>query len=150
MAATLLTLLFVNFGSGCATCAVSQGPPVVLPKPGASADAVVRAYLAAVQARDHDAVRALSAPSYYERVHHWPTDPIGTWADVKISEVGEPTPDEYGPGGYRQVRRVYVDIEVRRCNEEPPDDDRHFPYTFLVGRQSDDAPWRVIDFGGLT
>jgi hypothetical protein len=142
-------LVFVNLGSGCSTCAVSQGPPVVRPKSGAAADVVVRAYLAAIEARDAEAVRALSAPAYYERVHSWPTDPIATWASLKVFEVGKPDPDEYGPGDYRQVRRVYVNVEVRRCNEEPPNDDRHFPYTFLVGRQSDDEPWKIIDHGGL-
>lgn len=68
---------------------------------------------------------------------------------MKVSYVGEPTPDTYGPGGYRHVQRVYVGIVVRRCDEEPPNDDRHFPYSFLVGRQSGDSPWKVIDFGGL-
>ncbi|MER6508354.1 hypothetical protein ABT158_16145 [Nonomuraea sp. NPDC001636] len=42
---------------------------------------------------------------------------------------------------------IAVDIEVRRCDEEPPDDDRHWPYLFLTGRQSDDAPWKVIGYG---
>lgn len=74
---------------------------------------------------------------------------MDTWANVKVSEVGDSRSDVYGPGGYRQVRRVDVDIEVRRCNEEPPNDDQHYPYTFLTGRQSDDAPWKIIDFGGF-
>ncbi|MGW2221067.1 hypothetical protein ACWCSD_39300 [Nonomuraea sp. NPDC001684] len=63
------------------------------------------------------------------------------------ADVGEPTPDEYGPGGYRQVRSVAVVLEVRRCDEDPPNDDRHWPHRFLTGRQSDDAPWKVIGFG---
>lgn len=149
VAAALALLSFVHLGSGCAACTVSQGPPVTMPKSDAAADVVVRAYLAAVGARDADAARALSAPAYYERVHRWSMDPIDTWTSLKVSRVDEPEPDTYGPGGYRQVRRVFVDIEVHRCNEEPPDDDPHFPYTFLVGRQSDDAPWKVIDFGGI-
>ncbi|MFI7708613.1 hypothetical protein [Nonomuraea sp. NPDC049480] len=122
---------------------------MVLPKSDATADTVVRAYLAAIEARDAEAVRTLSAPSYYSRVHRWPDDPIDTWRSVKVSEVSKPNPDTYGPGGYRQVQNVYVDIEVRRCNEEPPNDDTHYPYTFLVGRQSDDTSWKIIDFGGL-
>ncbi|KAB8196036.1 hypothetical protein FH608_011260 [Nonomuraea phyllanthi] len=149
IAVALVTLFIVNFDSGCATCTVTQGPPVILPKPNATADVVVRAYLNAIEARDTDAVRSLSSSSYYERVHSWPDDPIDTWTNIKVSEVSEPNPDTYGPGGYRKVQRVYVGIEVRRCDEEPPNDDRHFPYSFLVGRQSDDAPWKIIDFGGL-
>ncbi|MFF4190094.1 hypothetical protein [Nonomuraea sp. NPDC001831] len=145
--ATLVTLLVVCVGTGCSTCSVTQGPPVTLPKPDAAADVVVRAYLAAVAARDDEAVRLLSAPAHYRRVHSWPDDPLDTWADVQVSEVGEPTPDEYGPGGHRQVRSVAVVIEVRRCDEDPPNDDRHWPHMFLTGRQSDDAPWKVIGFG---
>ncbi|MDA0640965.1 hypothetical protein [Nonomuraea ferruginea] len=122
---------------------------MVLPEDGAPADVVVRTYLNAVEARDDEAVRSLSAPPYYERVHGWFNNPINAWASVKVFEVSEPHADEYGPGGYRQVQRVYVDIEVKRCNEEPPNDDRNYPYSFLVGRQSEAASWKISDFGGL-
>ncbi|MFI7533690.1 hypothetical protein [Streptosporangium sp. NPDC049376] len=146
LALTILFLL-VN-GRSCAACDVSQGPPVTMPKDDATADVVVRAYLAAVAARDSNVARALSTPSYHRRFHGWLNDPINTWADVKVSKVGRPISDTYGPGGYRQVQRVHVDVEIRRCSEEPPDDDRHYPYSFLVGRQADDAPWRILEFGG--
>ncbi|MFB4277874.1 MULTISPECIES: hypothetical protein [unclassified Nonomuraea] len=151
MLATLATLFWMCCGGGCATCAVSQGSPVTIPKPDSPADVVVRAYLAAIAARDAEAARTLSEPSYYRRVHGWlnDEDPMDTWTSVKVSEVSGPVPDVYGRGGYRQVQRVYVRIEVRRCNEDPPNDDPHYPYSFMTGRQSNDAPWKIIDFGGL-
>ncbi|GAA1713321.1 hypothetical protein ACBR40_25815 [Nonomuraea sp. AD125B] len=135
--------------TGCAACTVVKGPPVSPPAAGAPADAVVRAYLAGIRARDAEVVRAVTAPSFHQRYHDYWSDPIRSWIDVRVSEVGAPAPDTYGPGGYRQVRRVFVTVDVRRCDEEPPNDDPHYPYTFLLGRQSDAAPWKIIDMGGL-
>ncbi|MEU7828720.1 MULTISPECIES: hypothetical protein [unclassified Nonomuraea] len=149
-AVLVLGLLFsINVISGCSACDVSHGPAVVLPKANAAADVVVRAYLAAISARDDKAVIALSAPEFYESIHRWPNDPVDTWANVQVADVGKPKPDTSERDDYRQVQVVDVDIEVRRCDEEPPDDDPHYPYTFMVGRQSGADPWKIISFGGL-
>ncbi|MGW4409447.1 hypothetical protein ACWEJ6_35830 [Nonomuraea sp. NPDC004702] len=67
--ATLAALLLVCCGAGCSTCSVAQGPPVTMPKRDAAADVVVRAYLAAIAARDDEAVRLLPAPARYPSRH---------------------------------------------------------------------------------
>ncbi len=49
------------------------------------------------------------------------TRPAG--ARHRPAPAGAPAPDEYGPGGYRQVQGVFVTVDVRHRNEEPPNDD---------------------------
>ncbi|MBG0827537.1 hypothetical protein HS041_07145 [Planomonospora sp. ID67723] len=140
VAVSVLALMGVMAVAGCQDA--DDGP--VLPV-GASPQAVVSAYIDAINAHDSAAGRKLSTPSFAERQE-------SLFDDAKFSHVriGAPRPErDYAApddGSYREAVYVPVEFVLRHSDEgSMPNGPTVWGYTLV--RADAGRPWRIIDNG---
>lgn len=118
---------------------------VRVPAATASPEQVVRTYLAASSAHDVATMNALSAGDRFQRASRFRP----TWMVSKVRTFA-PTADG-GPGsawtGWHQVVNVSVDMFVLKGHDLNFPDHTPATWGYILARQSDRDPWRIIDQG---
>ncbi|MFC4535627.1 hypothetical protein [Sphaerisporangium dianthi] len=150
LASICVALVFgamLTLPAGCSSCRLPAGPPITVPPVNATPEAVVKAYLAAVIARDTKAARTLTTPKYWEVTASSPDGGLNNWITIQDVDTGAPIPDTYEAESYRQVNRVYVDFTLRQCEEMTWQNGR-IVWSYLLVRNADAERWRIAS-GGL-
>lgn len=114
---------------------------VTMPPEDAAPGVVVRAYLDALEVEDCATARALYRPG---------RDPLAPWCgevEVRDSTVDEVQDDGCCGLGEQYAQSVYVPVDlVTRGGDVSLPDGEH-PWGYVLVRDADDQPWRIVDEG---
>ncbi|MFI6601124.1 hypothetical protein ACIBHX_33170 [Nonomuraea sp. NPDC050536] len=133
--------------SGCGGCSrITKGPAVSAPAANASADVVVKTFLAAIIARDTNTIQKLTFPKYWERMQNDADNPLTNWINITDVSIGKPMLDTYDPEKYKYVVRVYVDFKLEQCEEMSFRNGAN-AWGYLLARNTERERWRIISAG---
>lgn len=135
----LLLLVAVLVCSGATGCS-REG--IELPPPDATPEEVVRAYIDAVNARDCRSLKALSVPAVSTRVQCG--DDV-TLTNIRIGEAREDGCCGMSES-FAQSRNVPVVFDRRGVGMGTADQS-DVAWAYILVRDDDDQPWRVVDQG---
>ncbi|MFI6516058.1 DUF4829 domain-containing protein [Spirillospora sp. NPDC050679] len=133
-----------------AGCGGDERPSVKLPPAGAPPQEVVTAYVAAINAHDKKAGRALSTPRFGRLETEEVADSLFNDAKISNLKISAPIPEQgyQSPDGkrYAQVVKVPVTFDLKQESEASmPDGPTAWGY--LLVRESLTGPWRINDHG---
>lgn len=114
-----------------------------LPPPDATPEEVVRAYIDAVNAGDCRSLKALSEPAVSTTVQCG--DDV-TLTNIRIGEAREDGCCGMSES-FAQSRKVPVQFDRRGGGMEGTSDQRDVAWAYILVRDDDGQPWRVVDQG---
>jgi hypothetical protein len=125
-----------------------QSSDVAVPAQKATPEQVVRAYLAALNAHDCSAARAMSIEDAKDSTKVWCRD-VASLADVTVKDHFAERPSWSGHPASVQVARVPVDFNLdwRPFHNDGSLAEGKTAWGYLLERPSTDAPWRIFDQG---
>lgn len=124
-----------------------SGATPVLPPATASPEAVVRAYVAAINR--HDLATVLALQTAQHAVDFNQDDGFSNIISISkltISPARDESSSYAAAREYRQVVQVPVEFDLRQHRVESRPNGR-IPWGYLLARNSDSQPWRILDEG---
>ncbi|WP_327584096.1 hypothetical protein OHA25_51180 [Nonomuraea sp. NBC_00507] len=155
-AVVLASALGVAVTVVCASCQVYAcqllaGPErrVALPGPDAAPEAVVRAYLEALVARDVDTMEKLAVPAFTERERSVVGAPYCNWQRIDGLVLQRAAAEGLERREFREVAAVWVKFRLtsRTKSGLPRDPEGKVDWGYLIGRNAPGERWRVFDSG---
>ncbi|WP_062201441.1 hypothetical protein [Demequina salsinemoris] len=121
---------------------------VAMPADDASAEAVVQAYLEALNGHDCDTAAALADADFASTALQW-CDAVAGLDDIDVSQATEEDPFWSGlPSDVETVSvAVEFDLDWRLFHDDGSMPEGHTVWGYLLSRDSADAPWRIYDNG---
>lgn len=148
VAVVAVTVVAVVSGPGT-LLALAPARQVPVPADDAPPDAVVRAYLAALDAHDLDTARAVLTPERRAAVEQSQGNWFVNLRSVQKVRLAAPVDTPYSRGGYRQAVRVPAQLDVALFFQPAEGDEGAFTWGFVLVRDGAQEPWRIADEGPM-
>ena len=142
LSAGLAVLLVVAVGLWLRSTGPTERVP--LPPVGASPEQVVGTYLEAMNAGDVDTINALVVSDYLQRSR---SDSRWTVTDITIHSAQPESLTNSAAEGWSQAVNVPVTFRTTHAPDISIPDDEEMYWGYLLVRNKDTDPWRIIDQG---
>ncbi|GAB3862336.1 hypothetical protein GCM10028801_27710 [Nocardioides maradonensis] len=147
LGAVLVAVVAVGAGALALSLRTTTGQ-VAMPPDAATPQAVVKAYLAAMNAHDCNTAEALSTGNGVQETHLW-CDDVGSLGNISVRSALREKPGWSGQPASAEVMNVPTefDLDWRAFHDDGSLPEGRTPWSYLLVRRSPDQPWRIFDQG---
>ncbi len=138
----------IAVGAGALLLPPRQTGDVAVPPGDATPEQVVAAYLDALNAHDCDTAEALTTAGAGDQATSWCED-VARLTDLDVGDHHLEPPEHSGRSALDEVANVPVtfDLSWRLLHDDGSMDEGATTWSYLLVRDADSSPWRIVDQG---